>query len=543
MPTGQRSDLAWFLKWVALLLGAASLPFLVAWWLTPSSYQFSGLLLNPLDGFSYLAKMRQTTEGGWITRLPYSLQEHSATFIFPQYLLLGKVTAFTGLPALWIYHGARVAAGLFLLAMIYVFLHRLIQDDPVRRSATLLAIVGGGLTWLTSLFGVLGADVTIPESTTFASVFSNPHFPLATGLLLLLAWVVLAEPSPSLKAAVLGGVANLFLVLMQPFLWATQVAVGGLWALLLVFKGRSPFHEGVINRALGSPWRWKAALLMLGVPSLALAAYARQLYGDPVLAQWTAQNITLSPPPTSYLIGYGALTPLALVGLLTTWRTPETVGLTPRGALFIIAWALADCALLYAPLPFQRRFSEGLQVPLAVLAAAGLHSPALLRLGEAAHQRLRTAIISVGMAGILWLAGTAVLGAQALREPHYLRLDDGAALAWLAAEAGRSDLVLASPTIGNLAPAWSAARVYWGHPFETPDQAAREAQVRRFYQADTPAPERCRLLQEGGVTLVYWGAVERRLGGAMLDRQPGLASVYQNPSVTIFSVADCPFPG
>ncbi|MCK4961839.1 MAG: hypothetical protein KAS19_05105, partial [Anaerolineales bacterium] len=33
---------------------------------------FSGFLINPMDGFSYLAKMRQGAEGSWLLHLPYA---------------------------------------------------------------------------------------------------------------------------------------------------------------------------------------------------------------------------------------------------------------------------------------------------------------------------------------------------------------------------------------------------------------------------------------------------------------------------------------
>ncbi len=51
--------------WTALLLAASCLPYLVAWLATPPGHQFVGLVINPLDGNSYLAKIREGWAGSW----------------------------------------------------------------------------------------------------------------------------------------------------------------------------------------------------------------------------------------------------------------------------------------------------------------------------------------------------------------------------------------------------------------------------------------------------------------------------------------------
>ena len=345
----------WFWGWSAAVLAAAALPYLLAWALTPNGYQFTGMLANPQDGYSYVAKIRLAAEGGWSGQLPYAVQPHGDAPIYPQYVLLGKVSAVTGAPPVLVYHGARIAAAAFLLAMTLLLLNQLINSEEARKTAFVFAAVGGGLTWLTVPFGALGSDAVIPESTTFGSSFANAHFPMATGLLFLVAVVALRGPLSSPRLAFTGLLANLAAIAMQPFLWVTQVVVGGVWAALLIGKGRAT--------PLAVLARWQSAALLLAPSALLLLLLARALYGDPVLAQWSAQNVNLSPPPTTYLIGYSALLPPALAGLWTLWRTPDEAGFTSRAALFLIAWAVAGCALLYAPAPFPAPPQRGLTAP------------------------------------------------------------------------------------------------------------------------------------------------------------------------------------
>jgi len=60
----------------------AGLPYLLAWRWAPEGTRFAGFLLNPIDGFSYLAKMRQGADGGWLFRLPYASDPGDGVLLF-----------------------------------------------------------------------------------------------------------------------------------------------------------------------------------------------------------------------------------------------------------------------------------------------------------------------------------------------------------------------------------------------------------------------------------------------------------------------------
>ncbi|MCX8025139.1 MAG: hypothetical protein N3A60_08045, partial [Thermanaerothrix sp.] len=60
--------------WVGslLVLGLAGLPYILAALITPRERVFVGFLFNPIDGYSYLAKMYEGFQGEWLFRLPYT---------------------------------------------------------------------------------------------------------------------------------------------------------------------------------------------------------------------------------------------------------------------------------------------------------------------------------------------------------------------------------------------------------------------------------------------------------------------------------------
>ena len=139
-------------RWVALvtlvLVIASSLPYFIAWVVAPEGAHFTGLIFNPQDGNSYIAKMRQGFVGSWSFRLPYTSEPHAGALVYLFYLLLGHVARWMGLPLIVVYHVARAAGGAVMLLALYGLASRLSDDVGERRAMFLLAALGSGLGWL-----------------------------------------------------------------------------------------------------------------------------------------------------------------------------------------------------------------------------------------------------------------------------------------------------------------------------------------------------------------------------------------------------------
>ena len=104
---------------VMLLVAAGSLPYLSAWIATPADAHFTGLIFNPQDGGSYLAKMRQGYDGSWLFHLVYTPEPHMGAHIYLYYLALGHLARWLGLSLPVIYHVARLLSGIAMLVAIY----------------------------------------------------------------------------------------------------------------------------------------------------------------------------------------------------------------------------------------------------------------------------------------------------------------------------------------------------------------------------------------------------------------------------------------
>ncbi|MGW8250826.1 MAG: hypothetical protein ACWGO1_09310, partial [Anaerolineales bacterium] len=178
-----------WLVWAAsvVLALAVILPYLYAAAAAGESHVFGGILFNPMDGNSYLAKMYQGFLGDWQFRLPYTADPGRGAYLFMFYLFLGHAARVLGLSLAVVYHATRVAGALIMLLAIYRFCTALLPDRRLVVLAFVLTSLGSGLGWLALPFGAFTADFWVAEAYPFLSAYANPHFPLALGLLL---WIL-----------------------------------------------------------------------------------------------------------------------------------------------------------------------------------------------------------------------------------------------------------------------------------------------------------------------------------------------------------------
>jgi hypothetical protein len=215
---------------------------------------------------------------------------------------------------------------------------------------------------------------------------------------------------------------------------------------------------------------------------------------------------------------------LAAVAVLADRRLKRT-------QLILLAWAIIQSILLYAPLALQRRLSLGLFIPLAALAAIGLSIAA--RRGAWRRPLATLVLASVIPTNLIVIA--AGLGGVLRAEPLLVQSSDEAcALQWLAKNAAPDSLVLAGETVGNRIPAFADARVVYGHPFETPNAVAEQALIVSLFAATTDLDAAKTVLEARGVNYVYFGPEEQALGPASWPSQLPTAVVCGR--VTLASV-------
>jgi len=498
MIADRSNEWRWALAVAVLAVGLSTAPYIYASVTAPPDLHFSGLLANVGDGYSYLAKMAQGARGEWLFHLPFTPEPHEGELLFTFYLALGHMARIVGLPLILVFHLARIAAGLACLLVGYAFIAHFTDGVAQRRITFLLLAFSSGLGWLVVPTGRLSTDLRIPESVTFYSLIVNPHFPLALALLLLVFLGVLAPPVGrfgGVRRATLLGVASFALVSVQPFVFITLGAVLGPYLAWRWLRERR-FPRLQAARA--------ALVLAAATPVVLYDAWL--LTTNPVMWAWTAQNLTPSPPPWDYLLGYGLILALATLGAIRGLRRGDA------RTHFLLIWAVVTALLLYAPFALQRRLSLGLHIPLAILAGQGVSGVVTPRLGR----RWATVLVGATTLTNALLLLTLFAGAARRDAQVYLGRDEWAALGWLREHVPAEAIVLAGPESGLFIPACAGQRVVYGHPFETVNAAARRAQVEAYFAGRLEAAAQVALLRQEGVGWVWLGPRERTLGAPSL---------------------------
>ncbi len=500
----ERREWRWVTGVALGLLALAWLPYLAGWAAASPGVHFTGLVYNPLDGYTYIAKMRLGAEGSWLFRLTYTSEPQKGAPIYLFYLFLGHLARWTRLPLLVVYHAVRTVGGLALLFGLYRLAAHLSDGLKERRLLFLLAAMGAGLGWLAAPLGRETPDLWVAEAFPFLALLTNAHFPTALALLVWAAhWGLRADRSSCAGAAMTA--AAVALGAIQPF---------GLVPLLGGLAGAAGVRA-VLQRSV--PCRFIAWMMLAAAFSLPYPLYTLwAIHADPVLAAWNAQNATPSPSLLEWLLAFGLLAPLAAVGVAVALRRR-------RGEDgLLLGWALATAVGLALPLTLARRLSLGLGVPVGLLAGMGWWR---LRRGQW-RASLQVALVGFCVLTPLFLLALGVGAAVGGHPLLYLSDGEWAVLDWLREHVSHEEVVLCAPEMGIFIPAWAGQRVVYGHPFETVEAETRRAQVERFWRGERDPT----WLEEMGVEYLFYGPREQALGPPPAGEplfEAGNAAIYR----------------
>jgi hypothetical protein len=617
-PRISRREWRKVLLYALVIILLTSVPYVLGYVQQGNNWHFSGFVFGVDDGYSYLAKMRLGARGILDFYLFYTPEPHSsAALIFLPYMLPGwLVGRFISdhdpnlVPALTlVFHLMRVMFDTLLIVVLYHFIAVFLRAPRTRFMALLLATLGGGLGWLLFPLGSEPPEFFIPEGFSWLILLGLPHLALARaallgGLVLVVKAVVSRQSSVvspksenqgptthrqplvtilsalSTRHSVLAALCWLVVGITVPFYLAIVYVIVATWGLMAwVGTRRFPLRLAV-NGGL-------AAALTLPL----FLYYSLVFSSNPVFGAWSAQNILTSPPPLHYVLAYGLLAGLALVGwkVVNGYRLSVNSGQsaadsqrlivdsqqsivnsqqstvdsqqanrqspianhsalstqhsalgTQHSALstrhFLLLWPLVVPLLVYLPMiSVQRRLAEAILVPLAIGAAAGLRV-----LGRSKRwRRLRTlALVLLCSSSIIFLLITVVVTVQPT-QPLYRPVDEVRALNWLNDHALADSVVLAAFETGNILPAYANLRPYVGHGPETLRATEKTTTVKRFFANEMTTEERRALYASVNIRYIIYGPLERALAGEV-SGEPGWTAdgqkVYDEAGYSVYEL-------
>src|SRR5207245_7788534 len=89
--------------------------------------------------------MREGWEGLWAWQNRYTTESSPPAYLFLFWIVLGHIAALTNLPLVVVFHLARVAGAIALMAGAWLFISHFIEDRAARRFALFFVAFGLGL--------------------------------------------------------------------------------------------------------------------------------------------------------------------------------------------------------------------------------------------------------------------------------------------------------------------------------------------------------------------------------------------------------------
>jgi hypothetical protein len=530
-----RADVPYLVCLGVALLMLTTLPYIWGYASSPSDQQFMGLTFTTHDYAQYLSWARESESRVFVENKLTS--EHTeAMFFNPVWWLVGRTERAFDVSFAAVNQAFRVLAGFTFVLVLGAFTATVIAG-PERRLAIALACVTSGFGWILVVAKQVTGELSAPllvqtfPGNTFFGMMVVPHMILSASMLIgIFALMLESYRRGCGRRALLAGVVCLGLGFAHPYNIVTAYAVVGAFAALMTLR------DGVRPRWVLA----LAAFYMISAPSVLYWMWvsASSAAWREVLAQYRNLGV-FTPDPPRLLVLLGPITIMAALGLR---------GLRPLrergvGELFVVTWLAVNLVIIYLPFEFQINLLNGIQVPLAVLAAGWVYRSALPWLATrlpTRQARLQTLLPILVLALVVptnvYLLSWRIVDLGRHSYPDYLYRDDVAALAWLERAAAPSDAVLSSMVIGHYVPGLTGAHAFLGSGVNTLDFYAKRAAVERFFAADTSDVERQRLLVSYGIGYVFHGPAERALGAFEPSSVSYLEAVFTSSDTAVYRV-------
>ena len=507
-------------RWVAavsgLILILTIVPIAIAAARTPPGTVFTGYVVIAVDAIVYQADWRSGWDGAWLFRTGYSTEPTPGVLLFPWYVWTGHLVGRLAGP--WLYHAARLAAGLALLTATYAMVAECFRPRQIRRWAFVLTVFGGGIGPLIGAHARLGPLALQPTEMLVAGTGVSdllamaPHLPWAAALL---CWVFVAALRVAGRGRrgvpIAGLLAWLGLELIYPQLALLALAVILAWAG--VIRRRAALAFAIAGGFVLSPYLAYVAWVQVRWPAALRAVRLSFDLGDP--------------------LGFLILSHAVAVALIAVALARARM----RRVLWLPAlWIAGMTAFMFLPgaRSILGRAFVASSIPFGLLATAGLVS--LIRGIRRPQWRRRILALSLAFSslfGFYTLAQPFSIAAGRLDfRAEYEHAGEADLLNWIAPRTTRQDIILTAYLDGVFVPAQTRARAFVGHPDQTVDVASKAGLAEAFFDSWS-GEERHRFLAETGIDYVLTTDSVR---AARLQTDPSLILLRESRGAALFQV-------
>jgi len=523
-----------------LLIIITSLP-IVYGYINRNDLYYNGMhILSPMDAPVYLSYIQQVKQGHILLADLFTTESDMPALFNPFWLAVGLIAKIFNLAAPLAFHLVRIILIPIFLFSLYKFISLFLSEYAAKRKMFCLvySIFATGLGFFyTMFFGLnllsssdinLPMDLWVPESSNFLIMFSMPHFIASITLIILTFYFFfLALERKKISLIVISGLLALSLFSFHPFFAGTIYFVAFSYLICLFIKNRKIELDLIL---------YFFCLVMISSP--ALYYYYYQLSTSLALQFKNIQNICVTPGGQYFFASYGL--GLIFVAFTIVYLLGEKK-ITNKN-LFLIVWLIASISLIYSPINFQRRLTEGLQIPLTLLAFIGfvLLVDALRQIWPI-FKKIKFWMI-VPFFILLFCSSNIIVYIGDFRyikvKPQvlYMPMEIKEALDWYQGQTTMDQTILASRYISNAIPGLIGRRIFSGHGVETVADGWKEQKVYWFFQNNEDDQAKQDFLRSNKIDYVLFSAKEEQLGTFMPQTKKYLEEVFNNESAAIYKV-------
>jgi len=540
------SDKKFFWLSTSLIILFISLPFLLAGFIQLiTGYYYTGVNFSAGgDKTVYLSYMEQARQGQWLFKNLFTSEAQQALLFSPLWLVLGKLSWLFNLSNILIFHLSRVALAFLFLSLIYRFLKNYFFDVIRQRLVFVFTMLASGLGVWSFLSIILkgtietninnetiGTDMWISEANTFTTLIHSPLFILSQILILIIFIVFLKNLNQySVKKVLTLFFLTLILGILHPY------------DLVIIFGVLTGFTGVYSIRQRKICWSSLFNLFIMASAAFINFVYFYFIFNQQfALKGWLGQNVIHSPAFYYYLLGYGLIFLFFLLGLPQVLKKSKNYYF-----LFLFCWAFIQLSLLYFPLQFQTKMSNGLHLPLTIIAGLGffwLWQKAREYFTSKRFKNILFKNLILQIFIILLISSNIFIvffefsNVFSLSRPFFLNDKEMTAINWLKDNTADEAVVLfSSKEMGNLLPSIITRQVYLGHGHQTVNWFIKLEYIKWFYDNNLDDQEKIQWLKDSRITHVFFYKNEIN----RLDLRPAekkyLEKVYENLEVSIYLV-------
>ncbi len=530
----------WRFVWFVILLAVivTSAPYVYGWLTTPGDMQYTGIHeLTPGDVNVYYSFIEQARQGNFLFQNLYSPEVKPALLFHPQWNLLAVFAEEFNLSNAAAFQLSRIFLLVIFLIILYILFSKFFSEVKWRRLCLIVAVFTTGLGLFIPVFNVnqylqgeFSVDLWVPEALTFLTIFHNPLFILALIIIIsiFLLFMLNQDKSGHSKSAIIG-----FLALLLGFIHPYDLfIVFGVLGVYLV--SRILFDRDFVPRLAFLYIKKLAIIFLIALPSV-LYYYFIYNFIDGYKG-WGSQNVTMSPSFWWYVTGYGLIGVLGLIGLILIIKHRK------KEWLFVGTWFVVIALSLYFPLRFQRRMSEGLHVPMVMLAILAIDF-IFVRLKNMINGKLSFFLKTIfiwlfvvaSFSTTVYLIARDMVAYKTKDIPYYLTSSQVNGFRWLKLNAPKDTVILSERVVGNFIPAYTGRKVYYGHS-DLSSQAEEKKEALQWFFDGTQGSvqEKKQFLRFNSIDYIYYQ--KKDANDDWLIRQSFAEKVFDEGPIIILRV-------